>query len=42
MARLLGRRVWRGQTLEDTSLTHKHWRAREKRQWRREAASWRG
>lgn len=38
MARMLGRRVWRGQTLEDASLTRKHWRAREKRQWRREAA----
>lgn len=37
MAQMLGRRVWRGQTLEDASLTRKHWRSREKRQWRREA-----
>lgn len=37
MARMLGRRVWRGQTLEDVPLARRHWRTREKRQWRREA-----
>lgn len=35
MTRMLGRLVWRGQTLEDAPLTRKQWRAREKRQWRR-------
>lgn len=34
---MLGRRVWRGQTIEDVPLTRKHWRSREKRVWRREA-----
>lgn len=33
---MLGRRVWRGQTVEDRALRRKHWRAREKREWRRE------
>lgn len=37
MARMLGRRVWRGQKLSDPPLTRKHWRVREKRVWRREA-----
>jgi hypothetical protein len=34
---MLGRRVWRGQTIEDVPPTRKHWRARENRVWRREA-----
>lgn len=38
MARMLGRRVWRGQTVEDTPLARKHWRAREKRAWARQTA----
>lgn len=38
MARMLGRRVWRGQTVDDAPLSRKYWRAREKREWRREAA----
>lgn len=33
---MLGRRVWRGQTVEDAALTRKHWRTREKREWRRD------
>ena len=37
MARMLGCRVWRGQTWEDAPLRRKQWRAREKRQWRRDA-----
>lgn len=37
MARMLGRRVWRGQTVEDPPLPRKLWRTREKRVWRRDA-----
>lgn len=36
---MLGRRVWRGQAIEDAPLTRKHWRVREKREWRWEVAS---
>ena len=36
MAGMLGRRVWRGQTVVAAPLPRKHWRAREKRAWRRE------
>lgn len=36
MGRMFGRRVWRGQTVEDASQSRKHWRARENREWRRE------
>lgn len=36
MARMLGRAVWRGQTLEDARWTNRQRRTKEKRAWRRE------
>ncbi|UMO76316.1 hypothetical protein SEA_TOMAS_146 [Streptomyces phage Tomas] len=34
---MIGRRVWRGQTHEDSPKSNKQWRSYEKHEWKRES-----